>query len=138
MNKYSIIAIVLATLISCNSKDNKIDSYSNKEVFNKMKYQSEIYQVDNTDFSVVVLNKLTGKVFIAKNAVGWYEATNKSKLETYKTPTYSIKVFKFSDNNPQILLTNLKTSEMYIYILGHTADFYEVNSTINSLERESE
>jgi len=132
------IAILLVTLISCNSSDNKIDSFSNKEIYNNMKYQSEIYQLDNTDFSVVLLNKLSGKVFIAKNAVGWYEATNKSKLETYKTPAYSIKVFKFSDNNPQILLTNLKTSEMYIYIVGHTADFYEVNTSIKSLERESE
>lgn len=133
MKRIFYISIFLL-IISCNNKDNVVDSYSNKEAFDKMKYQAEIFQVNNTEFTAITLNRLTGKVFIAKNAAVWYEATNKTKLVSYKTPAYSIKILNF-DSNPQILLTNLKTAEMYTYIVGHTADFVDLNSNIKSLER---
>lgn len=133
MKKFLILSLLIL-IVSCNNKETKIDNFSNKEVLDKMKYQVEIFQTENSSFTSIALNKLTGKVFIAKNAVGFYEATNKSELKSYKTPTYSIKVFSSTDGSAQILLTNLKTTEMFMYIVGHTADFYEVNANLSSLE----
>lgn len=133
MKKFLILSL-LTLFISCNKTETKIDNFSNKEILDKSKYQVEVFQIDNSSFTSIILNKSTGKVFIAKNAVGFYEATNKSELKSYKTPAYNINVFSFTDGSAQILLTNLKTSEMYMYIVGHTADFYEVNANLNSLE----
>ncbi|OAB31530.1 hypothetical protein SAMN05444395_101462 [Flavobacterium fryxellicola] len=135
MKKYICLIFVLALVVSCKEEEKKTDSFSLKEVVNKQKYQMELYQVEANEYTLVVLNRLTGKVFVGKNASGWYEATNADSIPVYKTPTYSIKVFKGPESSPQISLMDEKEGELYMYIVGHTANFYNTNAAIKALER---
>ncbi|SFE53517.1 hypothetical protein [Flavobacterium xueshanense] len=135
MKNYFYLIFVLALFLSCKEEEKKTDSFSLKEIVNKQNYQMELYQTDANEYSLVVLNRLTGKVFVGKNASGWYEATNADSIPVYKTPTYSIKVFKGPESSPQISLMDEKEGELYMYIVGHTANFYNTNAGIKALER---
>ncbi|SDH46070.1 hypothetical protein SAMN04488062_1087 [Flavobacterium omnivorum] len=135
MKKYIYLIFVLALAVSCKEEEKKADSFSLKEIVNKQKYQMELYQVEANEYTLVVLNRLTGKVFVGKNASGWYEATNAESIPVYKTPTYSIEVFKGPESSPQISLMDEKEGELYMYIVGHTANFYNTNAAIKALER---
>lgn len=135
MKNYFYLALILGLLVSCNNEEKKPDSYSLKEIVNKQKYQMELYQADANEYTVVVLNRFSGKVFVGKNASGWYEATSADSIPVYKTPTYTIKVFKGPESSPQITLMDEKSGELYMYIVGHTANFYNTNASIKALER---
>lgn len=128
--------LLFVSLFSCGKVDDKIDAFSNKEILNKSRYQIEVFQAKSSEYTAICLNRLTGRVFIAKNGVGWYEALNTSNLLKYKTPTYSVSMITYNDSIPQILLSNNKTAQMYMYVVGHTASFYDIKSTINTLEKE--
>jgi streptogramin lyase len=135
MRNYFYLIFILVLLVSCKEEEKKTDSFSLKEITNKQKYQMELYQVEANEYTLVVLNRFSGKVFVGKNASGWYEATNADSIPVYKTPTYSIKVFKGPESNPQISLIDEKEGELYMYIVGHTANFYNTNASIKALER---
>ena len=135
MKNYLYLIFALLLFVSCKEEEKKTDSFSIKELVNKQKYQMELYQTDANEYTVVVLNRLTGKVFVGKNASGWYEATNAESLPVYKTPTYAINVFKGPESSPQISLLDGKEGELYMYIVGHTANFYNTNAGIKALER---
>ena len=128
------LVFLLGVIVSCKNEDKNSDSYSLKEVVSKQKYQMESYQVDANEYTLVLLNRLNGKVLIGKNAAGWYEATHSDSISVYKTPTYSIKVIKGPESSPQIALLDEKKGDLYMYIVGHTADFYNVNATIKAIE----
>ncbi len=134
MKNIIYLVLVLVLVVSCKEEEKKTDSFSLKEIVNKQKYQMELYQVQDNEYTVVVLNRFTGKVFIGKNAAGWYEATNAESITAYKTPTYSMKVFKGPESSPQIAVMDEKEGDLYMYIVGHTANFYNANATIKALE----
>lgn len=135
MKNYLYLIFALLLFVSCKEEEKKTDSFSIKELVNKQKYQMELYQTDANEYTVVVLNRLTGKVFVGKNASGWYEATNSESLPVYKTPTYTINVFRGPESSPQISLLDGKEGELYMYIVGYTANFYNTNAGIKALER---
>lgn len=134
--KNIIVLLGLSLFLSCGNTETKIDSFSNAEIYDKMRYQVEVFQTNNAEYTTIVLNRLNGKVFIGKNSSGFYQATNKSGIKVYKTPTYSIKIVSFTNGSPQILLNNLQTAEMYMYIVGQTADFYDVVNNLETLDPE--
>jgi hypothetical protein len=138
MKKYFYFGLLSVFLFSCNNEtktpetDETEDSVS---VVSIERYQTEIFQLNTDEYTAVTVNKLTGKVFIGKNATGWYEATNAESIPVYETPTYSIRVFKGPDSSAQVALLDSETGKIYMYIVGHTANFYNVNIPLETLEK---
>jgi hypothetical protein len=135
MKKTFYILFVFGLLISCK-EEKKEDFYSNEEIVSTQKYQTEVFQGNTADYYLVTLNRMTGKVFIGKNGTGWYEATNAEEKSVYNTPTYSIRLFKTIDSSFQIALSDGFSGDINIYIVGHTASFYNTNIPLEKLDKD--
>ncbi|MBW4358925.1 hypothetical protein [Flavobacterium taihuense] len=140
MKKYFYFALGSVFLFSCNNETKNPDSAEIEDsvsVVSIERYQTEIFQTNADEYTAVTVNKLTGKVFIGKNAAGWYEATNAESIPAYDIPTYSISVFKGPDSSAQVALLDSETGKIYMYIVGHTANFYNTNIPLETLEKAS-
>ncbi len=127
------LGLLLSLVISCQGVDKKAEtanSETNKTEVSE-KYQMDVFQIDENNFNIICLNKLTGVVFVRNNNGTWYNAQDMKDLKKYDMPVYSMKVIKGTSNMFQIVLFNGKNGN--VYVRSYASSWYEA-SGIRSLE----
>lgn len=111
--KNLLFLFIIVLSLSCGSDNTKTENQPKTDV-KSGKYQMDVFQVDEVNFNIVELNKLTGDVFVRNSNGIWYHAKNSDTLKKYDYPVYEMKLIKGTKDMFQIVLFDSKNGNAYV------------------------